>query len=767
MKALEDNIGNWVIKYRLWIILTTCALTVISVLGASHLSMVTNYRVFFSSDNPQLLAFEALEKTYSKNDNVLFVLTPKNNNVFSKKTLDAIIELTKESWQVPYSTRVDSISNFQYTHAADDELIVGDLVQDTDSLTETSLLKKKDIALNEPLLLNRLISPNARVTGVNVTIQLPGINPATENPTVVLFARKIADNFRKSHPDIELRLAGMSMMNYAFTEASQNDFTKLVPLSFLIMLLVLTFLIRSILGSIITLAVIILSIIFAMGTGGWIGFPISPPTTSVPIIILTVAIASSVHMLVTFFHEMEKGSDRFDGLKEALRINFQPIALTSFTTALGFLSMNFSEVPPFQHLGNMVSFGVVSSFFLVIFFMPAVLSYLPIKRKIRNQGDNDPLMVKVSEFIIKKRKILLYSMSIIVITLITLIPKNELNDVFVHYFDKDITFRQDVDYASKHLTGTYIIDYSLESKEPGGISDPDFLNDVAEFAKWFRAQPETIHVNTITDIMKRLNKNMHNDVADKYRLPESRELSAQYLLLYEMSLPYGLDLNNQINIDKSSTRFIATLKVLSTKAVIALEERAKEWLKANTRHITKSAGSGPTVMFAHIGERNIKSMLLGTTIALVLISLILILAFRSFKMGIVSMIPNLVPAAMGFGIWGIFVGEVGLGLAVVTGMTLGIVVDDTIHLMSKYLRARREQGLDTYQSVQYAFNTVGRALVITSIVLVLGFLVLALSSFKLNSGMGLLTAIIITFALIADFLLLPPLLMKLEGKKNV
>jgi predicted RND superfamily exporter protein len=274
-------------------------------------------------------------------------------------------------------------------------------------------------------------------------------------------------------------------------------------------------------------------------------------------------------------------------------------------------------------------------------------------------------------------------------------------------------------------------------------------------------------VNSITDILKRLNKNMHADQADWYRLPQARDLSAQYLLLYEMSLPFGLDLNNQINVDKSSTRFVVTLEILSTNEMLALEQRAKNWLEKNTQHITSSIGSGPSIMFAHIGKRNIKSMLIGTTVALILISLVLILAFRSIKMGLISMIPNLIPAAMGFGLWGILVGEVGLALAVVTGMTLGIVVDDTVHLMSKYLRARREQNLDTFDSIRYAFKTVGRALIITSVVLVAGFLVLAFSSFKLNSGMGLLTAIIIALAIVADFFLLPPLLMKLEEKKNV
>ena len=292
-----------------------------------------------------------------------------------------------------------------------------------------------------------------------------------------------------------------------------------------------------------------------------------------------------------------------------------------------------------------------------------------------------------------------------------------------------------------------------------------FLNDVEKFANWYRRQPEVKHVNTITDIMKRLNRNMHGDQPGWYKLPAERELAAQYLLLYEMSLPYGLDLNNQINVDKSATRFTVTLDTMSSNGLLALERRAATWLKANTRHITQADGSGSSMMFAHIGSRNIRSMLIGTTVALLLISVVLIIALRSVKIGLISMLPNLVPAAMGFGVWGLFVGEVGLALSVVTTMTLGIVVDDTVHFLSKYLRARREENLDRYDAVRYAFTTVGRAM-ITSVVLVVGFLVLAMSNFKLNSGMGMLTAIVITFALAADLLFLPPLLMKLDSQKQ-
>ena len=259
---------------------------------------------------------------------------------------------------------------------------------------------------------------------------------------------------------------------------------------------------------------------------------------------------------------------------------------------------------------------------------------------------------------------------------------------------------------------------------------------------------------------------MHADEPSWYRLPEERELAAQYLLLYEMSLPYGLDLSNQINIDKSATRMTVLLHNMTTKTVLQLERKAQQWMRDNLPVALHNEGASPTIMFSNIGERNIKSMLIGTTLALVLISLILVFALRSFKIGLLSLVPNLIPAALAFGVWGIAVGQVGLALSVVTGMTLGIVVDDTVHFLSKYLRARREKGLSSQDAVRYAFNTVGLALVVTSLVLIAGFLVLTFSAFALNSNMAFMTAVTIIFALLADFLLLPPILMAFDGKEK-
>lgn len=763
MSELESKLGPWVIKYRWLIIVFSLLLVFAAASGGRFLVFKADYRVFFSEDNPQLQAFDKLEKTYTRNDNVLFILSPKDGNVFTRETLKVVETLTEKAWQIPYSIRVDSVSNFQHTYSEGDDLIVADLVSEADKLSNAELEKIKNIATNEPLLKQRLVSPGGHVTSVSATIQLPRLDETKEVPEVVEFARKLAEEIRLLAPDVEVRLSGMVLMNNAFAESAQGDMKNLVPLSFAVMFLMLLLLLKSFSTTFGTILVIFLSILTGMGLGGYIGFPLTGPSVSSTTIILTVAIANSVHILTTFIHEMRSGKDKNSAISETLRINLQPVFLASATTMVGFLTMNFSEVPPFQHLGNFVAIGVIASFFLAVSFLPALISVLPVKVKVQ-KDDQDKMMIKLGNFVVKKKKQLIWGMGALIITLVAFLPKNELNDVFVHYFDETIQFRVDSDYVDKNLTGLYVIDYSLESGEEGGINEPGYLKEVEKFANWYREQPETRHVNVLTDIIKRLNKNMHSDNESWYKIPDERNLSAQYLLMYEMSLPYGLDLNNQLDISKSALRMTVSIKTVSSNEIIEIEKRAQRWLEKNANYIKVATGSGPTIMFANIGQRNISSMLLGTTLALIVISGILIFAFRSIKIGLVSMIPNLVPAAMGFGVWGLFVGEVGLALSIVTSMTLGIVVDDTVHFLSKYLRAKREHGYSSPEAVRYAFKHVGRALLTTSVVLVAGFLVLAQSHFELNAGMGMLTSIIIVLALMADFFFLPPLLMKLEKK---
>lgn len=756
-----SNFSIFVTEHPWWILLLTLIAVSAMASGIINLSLRTDYRIYFGKENPQLQAFDAIQDIYNKSDAVLFLLEPEDGNVFSPQTLQAIQQLTEKSWKLPYSSRVDSITNFQHSHAQEDDLIVADLVIDPLTLSSSDLEKIKQVALAEPLLLKRLVSGKGHVAGVNVTIQLPDGDLAAA-PNVAKSARELAAQIESNYPGMKIYLTGMVMMTNAFSESAMNDNKTLLPIMYGIVILVLLFSLRSFSATFTVVILILFSIVPTMGIAGWLGWYLTPTSLTSATIILTMAVADCVHILVTQLHLMRIGHKKKQAIQESLKINFQAIFLTSITTAIGFLSMNFSDAPPFRDLGNMVAIGVILAWILSVTFLPAMMAILPVKVKLKEDLDNSA-MQHLAEWVIRYRKPLLIINTIIAIVLIAFVPRNELNDEFVKYFDETVEFRKGTDFANDHMGGIYTIEFSIHAKQQGDISEPQFLQKVQKLADWLSTQSKITHIYTVTDTFKRLNKNMHGDEDEWYRLPDSRELAAQYLLLYEMSLPYGLDLNDQINIDKSGIRLIATLKSMSSNQVLAAEQQIRQWLAQHMNEYEVDLAS-PVLMFAHIGKRNISQMLIGSVLAFVLISLLLMLAFKSFKLGLISLIPNLLPAGIAFGIWGLIDGRVGLGLSVVTGLTIGIVVDDTVHFISKYRHARITKGMNSEDAVRYAFSTVGTALWITSLILICGFMVLSLSHFTMNSEMGLMTAITIAVALFMDLLFLPPLLMSLEKK---
>ena len=755
---------GWVVNARWYILILIAGLVVMAGYGIKDLQFKSDYRMFFSDDNPQLTALENLQKTYTRDDNVLLVLTPAKGDVFSPEILTIAQQLTKDLWQTPYSTRVDSLVNFQYSHANGDEVTVEDLVGDITQLTPEDLTRIKLYALQEPLLVNRLVSPNAKVMGFNVVILRPGINQDSETVEVTRYVRKLADSLRAEHPDLDVRITGSILMDTAFAESSELDMRTLTPAMLIIIAVALWFFLRSFWGMVTVLLMMTLAVIATVGMTGWLGIAFSPSSIPAPTILLTLVVANSVHLLTSFYKSVNDGVNPHEAIGNSIAKNFKAIVFCNFTTVIGFLTMNSSESPPFRDLGNITAMGVVITFFLSIVLQPALMAIFPADGRPR-WGSNEGWK-KFAHFVINYRHYCLIGMTIAVIALATGIRLNTLDDEYVKYFDPSVEFRRDTDYTSDHLTGIYRIDYSLEKNNGDRISDPDFLQRVDAFVQWYRQQPEVTHVFAVTDIFKRLNQNMHSDDPAWYRLPETAEMSAQFLLLYEMSLPYGLDLNDRINVNKSATRVSVTLHSISSQQVLDLEARAQAWLKVNAPNFARHEGTGITLLFAHIGQRNIASMINGLLLAAVIIALTLIAVLRSATLGLLSLIPNVIPSIMVFGVWGMLVGQIGMASSVVVAMTLGILVDDTVHFLTQYQYARNQKGLLPEAAVEYAFSQIGNALWVTSFILILGFAIFAISSFKINQEMGMLTTLIFAVGLLADFVLLPPILLFIEGFKK-
>ncbi|MGB1556484.1 MAG: efflux RND transporter permease subunit [Oceanococcaceae bacterium] len=751
-----------VIRWR-WLVLLASVVAIAGMgYGAQYLTFSTDYRVFFGKENPQLIAFDQVQNVYNKNDSVLYVVAPEGGNAFNAQTMALVEEMTEKAWTLPFTRRVDSITNYQHTEAQGDDLLVGDLVSGAVDLDAATLEAKRQIAIHEPLLLNRLTSESGHVVAINVTSEFPE-KDISELPITVKAARDLRDEMLAKYPGHSIYMTGSNMMSNAFAEASQADIQSLYPLMYLTLIVIMWLLLRSIAGVVSSVVVIILSAAGAMGLAGWLGIGLTSPSVAAPVIITTLAIADSVHVLVTYFAERRQGVDKVLAMVAALRINFMAVFMTSVTTAMGFLTINFTDSPPLQDLGNITAMGVILAWAVSVTTLPALMMIIPHSTPKASRDRLSGWLESFGQFALRRRWSLLIVASVVSLGTLALLPKNEANDLFAHYFDPRIEFRTDTDYVVDNISGLYTFEFDLAA--PNGVADPAYLAKLDAFKAWWMENPKTMHVASLSDIFKRLNKNMHGDEESWYRLPEDQELAAQYLLLYEFSLPFGLDLANTINIDKNGSRFFVVTEHLTSKETRALSAKATAWLDENAPEMS-TLGVSPAVMFAFIAERNIIAMMWSIPLALAAISILLIFALRSLKFGLLSLIPNLLPLGMAFGIWGLYSGTINFTMSICLGMVMGIIVDDTIHFFAKYLRARRELGMSPEQAIPFAFRTVGTALVVTSIILVCGFLILASSAFTPNEGMSKLTAIAIATALIADFCLLPPLILMVDREKR-
>ncbi|MEZ5571794.1 MAG: MMPL family transporter [Halioglobus sp.] len=757
----KDRFIAILVGYAPWNMLLSLVIVAALGMGAAHLHIESGIKVFFDKQDPNLLEQERLERTYGKEDNILIVIETTQGDIFTPQLLGAIERITEQAWQTPNSKRVDSVVNYLYPVVDADDIRIGALVKNAASLSTDEIARIREIALSQQALVGRILSRDGAVAAVNISLNLgaAGGDKAAAVFESVQFARDIRDKALEENPDLKIYLAGWALTEQTLAEVTQADSVGLMPIMFAIVLLLLAVLLQSVLASVCTIIAIFLSILVGMGYAGWTGIGINSVNVSAPTIIMTLAVADCVHIISTFLSHLRGGEDKRAALTSSLQQTLYPVILTSITTALGFISMNFSDSPPFRELGTMAAAGVVGALWIALTVLPGLLLLLPFKP--RGSTTIGLPMAGLSRFVMRNYSPIFWISLVLIFAAMSFVPRMELNDDPTNYFSSNIPLTDAIHVVENKLSGNQSLHYSIDAGKPQGVANPEYLAQVAAFVDWLRAQPEVVNVEAFTDTLKRLNQVLHDDDPAWHRLPDSREMASQYLLLYEISIPYGLDVTHQISAEKSALKVTAIMKNQKSQGLIAFESRAQQWLDANAPSI-KARGVGQSISFAHIGMRNITSMLSGSLFAIVVISLCMVIAFRSIKFGLVSFLPNLFPALVVLGIWSAVVGEVNMAASVVFSLTLGLVVDDTTHFLVKYREARVQLKLNAQQAIHYTFEKVGGALVSTSIVLAAGFLVLVHSDFAVNSTSGLLVALTIVVAIVLDLLFLPALLIKID-----
>ena len=759
-----ERFADFVVNNRIKMALATLLMAFVVFAGIPNLKLDTDGRVFMASDNPDKILLDNFEQEFAKDDNLAIIIVPKDGEVFTPRTLGAIGAMTEDLWNLPYVRLVNSITRFQNTYADGDMMVVEDLVPEPSMVTVEEAAAARAAALDRIEIRNSLINEQGTATAISVIFRLPGIDLVSEIPNINAEFAPLLEEYRATYPDITFKASGSVAVSQAFATASQKDGETLTPAMLVAMLVIVGLLLRSATGSLLILILAALSALVSLGALGWTRIPINSATAVAPLMVITLAVASSVHVLSSIRQTMQETSDRTIWARRALSDHGLGITVAVFTTAIGFLSLNFSISPPFRQLGNMVAGGMIGVWIFTMFLLPGLICWVPIRQN-KGAASVDRFMVALGEFVIRHQKRLLLGIPVIIIGFAAGISQIKLEDDFLRYFDESFETRQATDLYETELGGLNVLEYSVDTGEENGINSVAYLTKLEDLSVFLRAQPEVSHIRSLSDTIKRLNMNMNGDDPAFYRIPETDEEASQFLFLYELSLGYGMDLTDQINVDRSSTRVSAFVGYATTRQLIALDHKIQDWFDEYAPEL-KAPVTGQTHVYTMISARDVPSMLQGTTLALVFISFVIFLVLRNLKLGIVSLVPNLLPALMGFGLWGYLVGNVTLAVSIVVAMTLGIVVDDTVHFMLKYANARK-RGESAEDSVRHAFKSVGMALTITSLGLVIGFAILGQSGFAVNRDMARLTAITLSFALFVDFLFLPPLLIFLDRMKTM
>ena len=755
--------GRWAI-FAVW-----AAFAVVAGLQLSGLGFSTDYTLFFGEGDPERMAFVAMEERFTQTDNVVFIVEPQGGgDVFRPDLLTLVQELEEASHDLPFARRVDALTSHRRMQVTEDTIGAQPLVEGpAAALTDDELATLRTRAMTDPILRGGLVAQDAGATGVVVTLDLPR-QSASEVRDTASAARAIAADLGARHPEATITVSGLAMMNDAFMAVSIDDLLALVPLMYLGMIVLLAFMLRSRAAVAAIVVIVGLSTLAAAALAGALGYPLTPPSASAPTIVMTLAIADCVHLYSAARVARGQGLVGWDAIGHATLDTWRPILLTSVTTLVGFLALNFAEATPFQHLGNMTAAGIAVALLASLTLFPALLGAVAIRPQEGRERATAGRVVRAAVAASRHPRVVLGITAALTAVCLGAMTQLRSNEDFVRYFAEDVPFRRDTEHMMEELTGIYALELTLDSGAPGGITEPAYLGQVSSLASWLREQPETRHVFAFSDLMRAIHQGLAEDgsegssgVSAEADLPESREMAAQSLLLYEMSLPAGQGIGDRVDHDRRRSRLTVTVGDLSSTEIRAFEDRVETWAAHHVGDLAVDATS-PVVIFAKLTGRNTMAMLRGNLLTLGAISLFLLLLLRRRRLGLVSLVPNLVPMVVAYGLWSLFIHELGIVAAIAGSVCLGIVVDDTIHFLSRYQR-ERDGGASVDAALVATLEAVGPALATTSVVLGFGFSVLTLSSFQMNVHLGALTTLVIALALGADLFLLPALLRVAES----
>ncbi|HIP46846.1 MAG TPA: hypothetical protein EYG95_04740, partial [Campylobacterales bacterium] len=677
-----------------------------------HLEMDGSYRIWFGENSKTLRDYDNFRKTFG-NDDAVIISFKDEDGIFNKKALQSIDNITQALWRTKYIARVDSITNYQYVHSnpeEPDDVIVEDFIQDIETRDEAYFSDRKAIAVNDSLIVDGFISRDGTTTMISARLT-PKVNDDSDKSGEIMklvneiLAPEIARTGYKYH------LNGGPPLNQAFVQIGTSDATTFTPLVLLASMLLLFFLFRRVSGALIPIAVVIFTFMVVLAVQVLLGYKLNNFTANLPVFVVAIGIADAVHIYIIWIMYKREGQANKDAVLHSVQKNMLPVFLTSLTTAIGFATLTISKVIPVLTLGIATASGAILAFIISLFWMPAVL--LLVKKDVKASEVEKVVNKKnlgYGAFIVRNNKKIIMITGFIFLALAAGLFKVKVDSNTIRYFDKSVDIRKSTEFIMENLTGPMAYEIIVDSGKKDGIKDPDFMRTVELFSKDYQERfPDVRHMASLVDTVKRFNKVLDG----KEEIPDTQEMIAQYLLLYSLSLPQGMEINDKMDINEQKLRVTGQVNIVDTSVDLQMINYVEAWWN-NTPY--SASVQGQTAMFAYMQSDVTDTLIYSLSLAIFLVSIIMLFIFKRVKLLWVFVLPNLLPVMLVVGIMGWIGINIDIGVAIAGAIIIGVAVDDTIHFLVKYFDARK-RGLNLEDSFDEVLRYAGKAILFTTLIL--------------------------------------------------
>lgn len=738
--------------------LVTLAFSLFVAVGIGDTRMEATSKSLLSDSDPFKLEVEMAQEDFPPTTGVLFAF--EADDIFALESLQAMDALTQRYSEVKSAIAVNSLLNRSFNDS--DQKIYGRdyLIPELDGLTASDTAKVREIALNDEDIVKNSLSK----TGDMALAQIRYKNAEDDQATRLEIARSVIalrDSLRSEFPSVDIYVLGGLMFELDGINARTKDNQVLLPLVLTIGILLLWFCLRSLPFSISLMAMAALSFTATMGTYGWLNIAFNQISTLGPLVVIVIAIADGIHVLSIYAQGLHKDMNKIDAMRESLRVNIQPITLATVTTAMGFLSLNYSSSPGIYGFGNIIAIGVVWAYIVTLAILPALVLLLPTNKVPKPLGIAGFIRA-VIKLVTTRGNVLFWASAAIIVVTLGLLPLNKLDFDRFTFVDEDSDAHHVLTALSEKIGNDQALAYSIDSGEYYGITQPEFLQQVETLSIWLEAQPESSFVTSYTDYLRSRNKSDNDDDEAYDILPEDQLQIIDYLVGYQLVQEIEPSLQPIFNADYSAVRLVIATSNLSNKELLDFNDRIDDWIAENVQKKYKVLHGDNSILYVRLDRLITMELMYGFMLSFFFITITMIIGLQSWRYGLLSIMPNLFPATIVFGVWAVFVGELSPYILMLFSISIGLVVDDSVHILSKYISGKKD-GMSPESASVYSLDRAGSAITITTLSLALGTFILVFSSTPYFQSVASLLTPIIIVAWALDLFFLPPLLIKFDN----